>query len=62
MNLKLMVGVVLLFFYYYYSWPLYREVEDWTKSWNAVSISRVVVSVVYFWAGVIIICNEVFTK
>ncbi len=59
MNLKLMVGVVLLLFYYYYSWPLYREVEDWTKSWNGESITRVIVSVVYFWVGVIIIYNEI---
>lgn len=54
-----MVGVVLLLFYYYYSWPLYREVEDWTKSWNGESITRVIVSVVYFWVGVIIIYNEI---
>jgi hypothetical protein len=60
MNIKLMIGIVLLLFHYYYAWPIVYPTDNRVKPWNTESITRVVVSVVYFWVGLIIICNELF--
>jgi hypothetical protein len=60
MNIRLMIGIVIFLFYYYYAWPIVYPTDNRVNDWNTESITRVVVSVVYFWVGQIIICNELF--
>ena len=60
MNIRIMIGIAFILVYIYSAWQIVYQTQDWTKYWNGKYITRLIVSVVYFWGGLIIIYTELF--